>query len=137
MIHFGNIKSFFSKNVISFGCLFVSLTSCNDLKNANSITSEQVMIVNPGKDTIFSLANQNLYDAADITIKGTLSDTSIVAVSTDSTFIGKATYYVSSPKIAFSQKMKLNGIKNDILYIKYHPIRNSNSGDVNIKVDFF
>lgn len=136
MIYFDSTKYLNFRMLVLYGCILAGLTSCNNYKEADSIAREQMVTVNPKRDTVFSVVRQSLYDAVDITFKGTLSDTSIIAVSTDSTFINKATYYVSSPKIAFSHKMNLNGIRNNLLYIKYHPIRNSNSGHAKIGVAF-
>jgi len=100
------------------------------------MVSDRLQVLDPKKDTIFSLANDQFLDAVHINIDGMLSDTAVVAVSTDSTFLSKATYFVNTPKISFSQNIEMTAIRSDFLYIKYHPIRNANDGHIKIGVTF-
>lgn len=127
-------RIFSAKKAVVTIFLLASIGSCNSFIGNDSIA---VNVVDPGRDTVFSIPNQKLYDAVNITLEGNLSDTSVIAFSTDSTFTSKATYFASTPKVGFSEKINLKNIKSDSLFIKYHTISSSNLGDVKIGVSFY
>ena len=117
-------------------CLLAGVTSCNGFKEADSIAVGDIVLNNPDRDTVFSIANQKLCNTATVTLEGTLSDTCIIRFSTDNLIERKATFFVSTPKKVFSETINLSDIKSDSLFIKHHPLRSSVSGDVKIAVNF-
>lgn len=124
------------KRTIMIACLLAGVTSCNGFKEADSIAVGDIVLNNPDRDTVFSIANQKLCNTATVTLEGTLSDTCIIRFSTDNLIERKATFFVTTPKKVFSETINLSDIKSDSLFIKYHPLRSSVSGDVKIAVNF-
>lgn len=129
-------KPFPTKSSVLMVLLLAALFSCNGFKEADSLGINRVKVVDSGKDTIFSIANQKPYDALRVTIEGALADTSVIAFSSSKTFLGITSFFVPNTSNAFSETLHLSNIKGDSLFIEYHPIRNSNSGDVKIGVTF-
>jgi len=115
--------------------ILASVTSCSSFKRDKLVNTEYVNLIDSSRDTIFSIANRKQYDNATITLKGTLSDTSVISFSTD-TLLQKTTFFVPETGNNFFQVLNLESIRNDSLFIKYHPTKGSIFGYMKIAVTF-
>lgn len=126
---------FLALKAIVVTVILTALASCNSIKKSNSVATAYFQVNVAGRDTSFSIANQKHYDAADVTVEGTLSDTSVISFATD-TLLKQTSFFVPDPKTPFSQLLNLEQIASNSLFIKYHPTKASVSGNVKIGVIF-
>jgi hypothetical protein len=129
------IRIFSAIKAVMVTVVLTCVASCSSFNKDESVATNYIKLINPSRDTIFSIANQKQHDAATITLEGILSDTSVISFSTD-TLLQKTTFFVPDAGKPFSQVLNLESIKSDSLFIMYHPTKGSILGDVKIAVSF-
>jgi len=115
--------------------ILTNITSCSSIKGSKLAATEYINLIDPNRDTTILIANRKQFDNATITLKGMLSDTSVISFSTD-TLLQKTTFFVPETGKEFSQILNLESVRNDSLFIKYHPTKGSIFGYVKIAVTF-
>lgn len=120
---------------VMFLFLLVVAMSCDNYKEAAPVKVHYVQVSDPGRDTVLSVANEKLADLIAVTFESTLSDTAIVIFSPDTVFSQKGSSLVPTNG-ASSQTINIGGIKSEILFIKYKPLKKPISGEVKIGVVF-